>query len=36
MNLAQDRNQWQVLVHMAMEPSGSIKGGEFLEWLSDY
>jgi hypothetical protein len=33
--LVQDRVQWQAFVH-GNEPSGSIKGGEFLDWLSDY
>jgi hypothetical protein len=30
MHLAQDRDQWWALVNMANEPSGSIKGREFL------
>jgi hypothetical protein len=33
-HLAQDRDQWQALVKTAI--SGSIKGKEFLDQLSDY
>jgi hypothetical protein len=36
MHLPQDRVQWQVLVNMVNKPSGSIKCGEFLDWLNDY
>jgi hypothetical protein len=35
MHLAQDRDQWQPLANTAMNP-GSIKGREFLDYLSDY
>jgi hypothetical protein len=31
---AQDRDRWRALVSTAHEPSGSIKCGEFLDWLS--
>jgi hypothetical protein len=30
-HLAQHRNQWRVLSESGNEPSGSIKGGEFLD-----
>jgi hypothetical protein len=33
-HLAQDRYQWQDLVN-TNEPSGSVKGGKFLDKLSD-
>jgi len=33
--VAQVRDQWQALVNTVNEPSGSIKGGEFLNYLSD-
>jgi hypothetical protein len=36
MYLAQDRNQWQTPVECSNEPSGFIKGGEFLYQPSDY
>ena len=29
--LAQDRERWRVLVSVGIEPSGSIKCGEFLD-----
>jgi hypothetical protein len=32
---AQDRHQWWPLVSMVMKLSGSIKGGEFMDELSD-
>jgi hypothetical protein len=35
-HLAKDRGLWWVLVTHGNEPSGSIKGGEFLDKLSDY
>jgi hypothetical protein len=36
-HLAQDPDQWWALVNKVMnELSGSIKGGEFLDHLSDY
>jgi len=31
--LAQDRDSWWALVNVVMKPSGSIKYGEFLDWL---
>jgi hypothetical protein len=31
MHLAQDRYQWQAHVNVLSEPSGSIKGREFLD-----
>jgi hypothetical protein len=33
--LAQDRGQWRAIEH-SNQPSGSIKGGEFLDHLSDF
>jgi len=36
MYLAQDRNQWRAPVNTVSELSGSIKGGEFRDWLNDY
>jgi len=33
--LTQDRDQWWAVVNTVNEPSGSIKGEEFLDWLSD-
>jgi hypothetical protein len=30
-NLVQDRDKWQALMNVINEPSGSIKGGEFLD-----
>jgi hypothetical protein len=35
MHLALDRDQWRALVNTVNEPSGSIKGGEFLDYISD-
>jgi hypothetical protein len=35
MHLAQDRVQWQALVNTVMNLQSSIKGGEFLDLLSD-
>jgi hypothetical protein len=35
MHLAQDRNQWRAIYENDNEPSGSIKGGTFLDKLSD-
>jgi hypothetical protein len=35
MHLAQDRDQWWGHANTVNETSGSIKGGEFLEQLSD-
>jgi hypothetical protein len=35
MHLAQDRDQWRALVNMVMKLPSSIKGGEFLDCLSD-
>jgi len=35
MHLAQDRDCWQTREH-SNEPSGSIAGGKFVDWLSDY
>jgi hypothetical protein len=34
-HLAQDRDQWRSVVNMVMNLWGSIKGGKFLDWLSD-
>jgi len=34
-HLAQDTNQWQAIVNTT-KPSGSIKGGALLDYLSDY
>jgi hypothetical protein len=34
--LASERDQWQALVNMVKNPSGSIKGREFLEQPSVY
>jgi hypothetical protein len=34
-HLAQDRGQWAGSCQHGNEPSGSIKGGEFLDYLSD-
>jgi len=34
-HLAQDRNQWRGCCEHGKEPSGSLKGGEFVDWLSD-
>jgi hypothetical protein len=31
MHLAQDRDQWRVLVNTIILPSDSIKGGEFFD-----
>jgi hypothetical protein len=31
MHIAEDRDHWQALVNNCNEPSGSMKGGEFLE-----
>jgi hypothetical protein len=31
MHLAQNRDQWHALVNMVIEPSSTIKGGEFLD-----
>jgi hypothetical protein len=31
MYLAQDMDRWRTVVKMVVEPSGSIKGGEFLD-----
>jgi len=36
MHLAQDRNQWWTLCEHSDETFGSIKGGKFVNWLSDY
>jgi hypothetical protein len=36
MHLAQNKDQWQVLVNTAMKPSGSIKDWYFLDQPSDY
>jgi hypothetical protein len=33
MELAQDRDGWQALAKEVMKLSGSIKCGEFLDWL---
>jgi hypothetical protein len=33
--LAQDRERWRALVNAVMEPSGSIKCGEFLDYLKN-
>jgi hypothetical protein len=35
MHLAQDRGQWRAFMKKGNESSGSVKGGEFLDWLSD-
>jgi hypothetical protein len=35
MYLAQDRDQWPGFCGHGNEPSVSIKGGKFLNWLSD-
>jgi hypothetical protein len=36
-HLSQERNRWRVLVNAVMNThSGSIKGGEFVDKLSDY
>jgi hypothetical protein len=35
-HLAQNRDQWRDLVNTVMNPLGSIKGGEFLDSLSNY
>jgi hypothetical protein len=34
-HLAQDKDPWWALVNMLLEPSGSMKGREFLEHLRD-
>jgi hypothetical protein len=31
MQLAEDRDRWQALLNNGNEPSGSIKGGKFLD-----
>jgi hypothetical protein len=35
-HLAQDMVQWRGVVQAVINPTGSIKGREFLDWLSDY
>jgi hypothetical protein len=35
-DMAQDNEQWRVVVNMVNEPSGSRKVGEFLDQLNDY
>jgi hypothetical protein len=34
--LAQDRDQWRAFVEHGIKPMGTIKGEEFLDYLSDY
>jgi hypothetical protein len=36
MHLVQVRDQWRILLSTVNEPSGSITGGEFCDWLSDH
>jgi hypothetical protein len=36
MNLTQDRDQWWALVNVVVNLLGSIKGEEFLDYLSEY
>jgi hypothetical protein len=35
-DLTQDRDQWRALVNTVMEPSGSMKCREVLEWLHSW
>lgn len=35
-SLTQDRNRWQAVVNIVMEPMGSIRCGEFLDYLTRY
>jgi hypothetical protein len=35
-DMAQDRDQWRALVNTVIEPSGSIKAWEVLEWLHNW
>jgi hypothetical protein len=35
-HMAQDRAEWRVSSEHGNEPSGSMKGGELLDQLSDY
>jgi hypothetical protein len=34
-DMAQDRDQWRVLVEYGIEPSGSMKCWELPEWLTN-
>jgi hypothetical protein len=34
--VAQERDLWWTLVNNGSDPSGCMKGGEFLDYLSDY
>jgi hypothetical protein len=34
--MAEDRDQWRHLVNKVLEPSGSIKCREVLEWLHNW
>jgi hypothetical protein len=35
-DMTQDRDQWRALVYNGIEPSGSIKCWEVLEWLHNW
>jgi hypothetical protein len=35
-HLAQDRDQWWALMNVVMNPGGSMKEREYLDWLNDY